>query len=138
MEVQYLHAAVRAGPYVLFPAGVISKVYRLYSDPQLTLVTSVVAGPNGTYIPVIASALNANGGPSFAVPSRLYYPAPTEKRPLEGKRLVVKDIYDLKGLKTSGGSRGFGSIAVEAAENGPALQKLIDLGAVVIGKSKTR
>jgi len=137
METIYLHSSVASGPYILHPSGSITKVYRLYADPQLILVTSVTAGPNDTYDPVTAAAPNANGGATFAVPSKLYYPAPTIERPLEGKRLVVKDIYDLKGIRTTGGSRGFHEISRLAAESGPALQRLIDLGAVVVGKSKT-
>ena len=48
--------------------------------------------------------IDAYGALSIAVPSRLYYPRPSEEKPLSGKRLGVKDIFDLKGrLKDIGG-----------------------------------
>jgi Asp-tRNA(Asn)/Glu-tRNA(Gln) amidotransferase A subunit family amidase len=56
---------------------------------------------------------------------------------LSGKRLGVKDIYDLKGVRTSGGNRAYRDLTESALASAPALQKLIDMGAVVIGKTKT-
>jgi Asp-tRNA(Asn)/Glu-tRNA(Gln) amidotransferase A subunit family amidase len=126
------------GPYLLHPSGDVTKVYRLYWDSNFAFVESVTEGPNGTYIPVTGLALtDAYSTLSVAVPSRLYYPAPDATKPLSGKRLVVKDIYDLKGVRTSGGNRAYRELMEPAKENALALQKLIDLGAVVVGKTKT-
>src|SRR3546814_4326582 len=52
------------------------------------------------------ASTDAYGALSIAFPSRLYYPPPTENKPLSGKRLGVKDIYDLKGVRNSGGKIG--------------------------------
>jgi Asp-tRNA(Asn)/Glu-tRNA(Gln) amidotransferase A subunit family amidase len=42
------------------------------------------------------------------VPSRLYSrDAATDENPLAGLRVVVKDIIDLKGVKTSNGNRAW-------------------------------
>jgi Asp-tRNA(Asn)/Glu-tRNA(Gln) amidotransferase A subunit family amidase len=131
-------ADLRSGPYVLYPSGVVTNVYRLYWDHNFAFVESVTEGPNGTYVPVTGLSLtDAYGALSIAVPSRLYYPPPTADMPLSGKRLGVKDIYDLKGLRTSGGNRAYRDLTEPALESAQALQKLIDMGAVVIGKTKT-
>ena len=93
-----------SGPYLLHPSNAVTRVYRLYWDHNFAFVESVTEGPNGTFVPVTGLALtDAYGALSIAVPSRLYYPLPTEDKPLSGKRLGVKDIYDLKGVRTSGG-----------------------------------
>lgn len=72
---------------------------------------------------------------TIAVPSRLYY-VQTSDKPLAGLRIAVKDLYDLAGLKTSGGNRAYYSMTREARETAAAIQKLIDAGAIIIGKNK--
>lgn len=52
-------------------------------------------------------------------------------------RLGVKDIFDLKGLRTSGGNRAFYDLYPARNTTGPAVQRLIDAGAVVVGKMGT-
>ncbi|KAI8277709.1 hypothetical protein K4K60_006766 [Colletotrichum sp. SAR11_57] len=76
------------------------------------------------------------GGPAIAVPSRLYYKATPEK-PLAGVRLGVKDIYDIAGIKAGNGNRAWYNLYPPANQTAPAVQSLIDAGAVVIGKVKT-
>lgn len=140
-------AELTSGPYLLSPSGDVRKVYRLYWDHNFAFVESVTEGPNGTYVPVTGLGLtDAYGALSVAVPSRLYdglfgFPGEVDltdlEKPLRGKRLAVKDIYDLKGVRTSGGNRAYRDLVDPAEENAPSLQKLIDMGAVVIGKTKT-
>lgn len=126
------------GPYLLHPSGDINKVYRLYRDYNFAFVESVTEGANGSYIPVTGLALtDAYGTLSVAVPSRLYYPPPSQEKPLSGRRLVVKDIYDLKGMRTCGGNRAYRDMTEPAESSAPSLQMLIDMGAVVVGKTKT-
>lgn len=81
---------------------------------------------------------NVTGGlhPTVAVPSRLYY-KPSVARPLAGLRLAVKDIIDLKGLHTTGGCRAYRELYPPRSKTAPALQRLIDLGAIVVGKTRT-
>ncbi|KAH8651168.1 amidase signature domain-containing protein, partial [Xylariales sp. PMI_506] len=134
-----LNGTLIPGPYFLAPDGSITKAYRLYPDPNFAFVESVT-GPDadGTYVPVSGSTGDGvNGGVSIAVPSRLYYPPPSAERPLEGLRLGVKDIFDLQGIRTSAGSRSLFALDRIANDTGSALQSLIDLGAVVVGKLKT-
>jgi Asp-tRNA(Asn)/Glu-tRNA(Gln) amidotransferase A subunit family amidase len=73
---------------------------------------------------------------SVAVPSRLYYTA-TKEQPLAGLRLAVKDIFHIKGLKTSGGNRAYYYLYPERNATGPAVQRLLDQGAVLVGKTGT-
>ena len=90
---------------------------------------------------------------SVAVPSRLYY-TPSSDKPLAGVssrksfadthltelqklRLGVKDIFHLKGLRTSGGNRAFHDLYPPRNATGSALQRLIDMGAVIVGKMGT-
>jgi hypothetical protein len=49
----------------------------------------------------------------------------------------VKDIYHIKGLRTSGGNRAYYSLYEPRNETGPAIQSLIEQGAVLVGKMGT-
>lgn len=69
------------------------------------------------------------------VPSRLHYQK-TEDKPLSGLRVTVKDIIHLKGVKTTGQSRSYEKLYGPQRETAPIITQLIDLGAVVIGKTK--
>lgn len=132
------NSSLPSGPYLFHPSGKITRVYRLYRDHNFAFETPVTETLNGSYVPVTGAVENdANGALSIAVPSRLYYPPPSRAKPLSGKRLVVKDNYDLKGIRTVAGSRAIRELNDPADENAPSLQKLIDLGAVIIGKVKT-
>jgi Asp-tRNA(Asn)/Glu-tRNA(Gln) amidotransferase A subunit family amidase len=76
--------------------------------------------------------------PSFsavAVPSRITR-QPTKEKPLNGMRFAVKDIYHLEGVRTSFGSRSYYNTYGPQPETAEAVTKLLDLGAVVLGKLK--
>lgn len=49
----------------------------------------------------------------------------------------MKDIYDICGLKTGGGSKAYLSLQEKTSKTADAIQSLIDLGAVIIGKTMT-
>lgn len=49
----------------------------------------------------------------------------------------MKDIYDVKGITTGAGNRAFAELYPVAAQNAPSVQKLLQLGAVIVGKTKT-
>lgn len=90
--------------------------------------------PHGTHHPLRAAGHSA-GGLTIAVPSRLYFTA-TKDKPLAGLRIAVKDLYDLKGMKTSGGNRALFEISQPKTETAVSVQKLIDAGAIIVGKNK--
>lgn len=73
---------------------------------------------------------------TVAVPSRLYYKK-TTKKPYAGLRLAVKDIIDLKGLKTGASSRAYTELYPTKEATAETVQRLIDLGFVIVGKLKS-
>ena len=72
----------------------------------------------------------------IAVPSRLYYKATPEK-PLAGLRIGIKDIFHLKGVYTGGGNRAFRALYPALTYTSDNVQKFLNQGAIVIGKTKT-
>ncbi|KAI0536049.1 amidase signature domain-containing protein [Xylaria digitata] len=73
---------------------------------------------------------------SIAVPSRLYH-TKTKERPYARLRVAIKDIIDLKGLKTGASSRAYIELYPAKTANAETVQRLIELGFVVVGKLKT-
>ncbi len=71
---------------------------------------------------------------AIAVPSRLYFP-PRADKPLNGNRVAIKDNIDLAGCRTFASSRAYGEFYGVAPKSAPAVQALIDLGAVIVGKT---
>ncbi|QIW95774.1 hypothetical protein AMS68_001292 [Peltaster fructicola] len=127
-------AALPSGPYFVSSGGNIYQAWRLYTDFAGAFTETVIPSTANSY-----SVLPANiPGQSLAiaVPSRLYYTKTAEK-PLAGVRLGVKDIYDLAGLRTSNGNRAWYHFYPPATKSAFAIQRLIDAGAVVVGKMKT-
>src|SRR5262245_21699709 len=57
--------------------------------------------------------------------------------PLTGETLGVKDIFDIAGMVTGGGSPQKESESSPAAATAPSVQALIDAGAQLIGKTQT-
>ncbi|KAF5020221.1 hypothetical protein F66182_7786 [Fusarium sp. NRRL 66182] len=111
----------------------LSKVLRLYPDTYRTFVVGIYdSGAGYRALPYSGSGW---GLPLIPVPSRLY--SVEDDRPLAGQRVGVKDIYDLEGIQTTAGSLAYTSIHQAAGQTAPALQRIIDMGGVVVGKQKT-
>ena len=47
------------------------------------------------------------------------------------------DIYDVKGVTTSGGSRAYGELYGPANSSALAVSRLLELGGTLVGKTKT-
>ena len=130
----YVSSAIPQGPYFLSRSGAIFEAWRLYSDFAGAFTETLFATGESTF-----GVLPANvPGQSLAVavPSRLYYTKTAEK-PLAGVRLGVKDIYNVAGVRTSDGNRAWYHLYPPATANAVAVQRLIDAGAIVVGKMKT-
>ena len=56
---------------------------------------------------------------------------------MSGIRIAVKDVFDIRGTTTSGGCRAYEAYYGESESTAPAIQKLVDHGAVIVGKTKT-
>lgn len=52
-------------------------------------------------------------------------------------RIAIKDNIDLKGVRTSAGSRAYQTLYPEKECNATCVEKLLEAGAVVVGKTKT-
>jgi len=61
--------------------------------------------------------------------------AGTKSGPLAGLTAAVKDLYDIAGYRTGGGSPEWLEAHAPAAANARAVQKILDAGATVMGKT---
>jgi Asp-tRNA(Asn)/Glu-tRNA(Gln) amidotransferase A subunit family amidase len=115
--------------------GDVFEAYLLYSDVMGSFTQGLYAVGDGSY-DVLTASLPGYASLTIGVPSRLYF-TKTTKQPLAGVRLGVKDLYDIKGVKTGCGNRAYYETYAAANTTGPAIQSLIDAGAVIVGKMKT-
>lgn len=85
------------------------------------------------------SSLSDNGSfKSIAVPSRLYHAAPSIRKPLSGVRISITDAASLKGVRTTLSSRAWTELHdTEATETAEFVEHLIDMGAIIVGKTKS-
>lgn len=113
----------------------ISTVYRLYEDTYRNFLYGTYSSEDssGTFSS-LDSTFASFDYPAIPVPSRLY--SLNDDRPLAGYRVAVKDLFDMKGLITSGGSRAWAYISSPAEATAPSLQRILDLGGVLVGKYK--
>lgn len=132
--------SLEPGPYIASPSGdgtsQFSLVYRLYQDRYRTFVFGAYPDPSttGSYKPLPLSIAHYQD-PLIPVASRLY--SLSDPRPFAGMRISIKDLYDIKGLQTSGGSRAWATVTPIADETAPVIQRIIDLGGQLVGKQKT-
>jgi Amidase len=125
-----------SGPYFLSRlTGNVYQAYRLYTDENQAFIYGVIPMSNGTYRQLSAHTDGAHTS-TIGVPSRLYF-TPTPSKPFAGSRLAVKDIYDVAGLKTGCSNRAYYQTYPVKNATGPAIQRLLDLGMVIVGKVKT-
>ena len=72
---------------------------------------------------------------SVAVPSRICSP-PSKNSPLLGKRIGVKELFDISGLRMALSNRAFYAVSAPAPTTAPAIQKLLDAGALLVRSTK--
>ena len=72
---------------------------------------------------------------SVGVPSRMYS-TPSQEKPLAGKRISIKENFRLAGVKTTMSNRAFTELYGPDEETSTFVQQLIDMGAVIVGKTK--
>jgi Asp-tRNA(Asn)/Glu-tRNA(Gln) amidotransferase A subunit family amidase len=71
------------------------------------------------------------------VPPRSYsHHRKSPEKPLSGARIAVKDIYDMEGFKTTLCNRAWTDYHPLQNETAPSIQRLRDLGAVIVGKTR--
>ncbi|KAF9776880.1 hypothetical protein IL306_004872 [Fusarium sp. DS 682] len=126
---------IPSGPYFLDTyRGGLHQVYRLYDDFSGSFLESLLQSPDGTFQTLSAHAPGSSSL-TIGVPSRLYFTG-TKEKPLAGIRVGVKDLYDLSGVKSSRGNRAWYNLYPAANKTAPAIQNLIDAGAVIVGTQK--
>ncbi|KAM5354323.1 hypothetical protein ACJ41O_000972 [Fusarium nematophilum] len=139
-QVRLAHQSERLpeGPYFL-DYGTLYEAYRLYPDTsQAFIIATIPAAERNTYRSLDVSAYGEQfpSALTVAVPSRLYFNQ-TEEKPYAGLRIALKDVMDLKGIKTGASSRAYTELYPPRQSNAEVVQHLIDLGFVIIGKLKT-
>lgn len=72
----------------------------------------------------------------MAVPHRYRGQAQTHRR-LSGYTFAVKDTIDVQGMTTTAGSRAYAALRGDATRHASCVQKLLDQGATLLGKTKT-
>ena len=127
-------AELAPGPYFINSAGQVYEAWRLFSDGQGAFTEAAISNGDGSYSVLPAGI--AGQKHAIAVPSRLYFTKTAEK-PLAGVRIGIKDIYDIKGLRTSNGNRAWYWLYPPANATAGPVQNLIDAGAIIVGKMIT-
>jgi hypothetical protein len=126
--------SIPSGPYFVSSSGAVYQAWRLYSDLVDAFSETMFPAAEGSFS--ILPANIAGMALAVAVPSRLYY-TKTADKPLAGVRLGIKDIFDIAGVRTSNGNRAWYHLYPPAKENALVVQRLVDAGAVIVGKMKT-
>ncbi|KAH7165633.1 hypothetical protein EDB81DRAFT_639315 [Dactylonectria macrodidyma] len=128
-----------SGPYFLHGPN-LHQAWRLYDDEFGAFTFGVI--PDDVNQPEefqVLSSLSLQGDfKSIPVPSRLYHPRPSLRKPLSGVRVSVSDFASLNGTGTTLSSRAWTSLykSTSTATSDHA-RKLVDLGAIIVGKTKT-
>ncbi|ORX98192.1 amidase signature domain-containing protein [Clohesyomyces aquaticus] len=124
--------AITSGPFYIHE-GALFRVWRLFADPQDAYFLATI--PSAANIMKYQPFHISDGHrPYIAVPSRLYFPR-TPQKPLNGLRVSVKDNIDLAGVQTALSCRAWGQVYEAKRSSARSLEKLLELGAVVVAKS---
>ncbi|KAI1122992.1 amidase signature domain-containing protein [Nemania abortiva] len=129
----WAHGFPQEGPYFATQAGLF-RAWKLFPDTQGAFVASLLQDENCRIRYLDAACADAAPNLTIAVPSRLYYP-PSPDLPLNGLRVAIKDNIHVAGAKTFGSSKSYGELYGISRTSAPAVQELLDLGAVIIGKT---
>ena len=79
--------------------------------------------------------MNASDSPLIVGPDEIA--APTGDGPLSGLTFVVKDLFDVAGQRTGAGNPDVLAAATPATDHAWAVARLLDAGAVCVGKAHT-
>ncbi|EXJ54401.1 hypothetical protein A1O7_09740 [Cladophialophora yegresii CBS 114405] len=129
------------GPYLatLTPSGALTlrKVYGMFSDYQESFLSGVTENDDGSYSSVMFWN-TVQYAPLIPFPSKLYSSLmDPERYPLAGMRFSLKDLMPVRGIVLTGGSRAYAKLYdAPANETAPAIKRLLDLGAVLVGMAK--
>ncbi|KAI0875696.1 amidase-like protein [Hypoxylon argillaceum] len=127
---------VHPGPYFFSACGLYS-AWRIFPDDKDAFILSTIPtqGDPHTYENLNAAAFGASSL-CVAVPSRLKA-IKSEKKPLAGMRIGIKDLFHLKGVHTGCGNRAYRMLHDASKASSSAVESVLDLGGVIVGKTKT-
>jgi hypothetical protein len=94
-EISTAVSKLPAGPYFAMITGTsysVYKAYRLYQDFSFSFYYGVIDNQEGGYKTLSASHPLNDGCTTIAVPSRMYFAAPTTEKPLNGVRVSVSSL----------------------------------------------
>ncbi|TRX91470.1 hypothetical protein FHL15_007694 [Xylaria flabelliformis] len=127
---------VLPGPY-FFSASGLYPAWRIFPDDKDAFILSTIPTQNDpyTYENLNAAAYGASSL-CIAVPSRLKT-SRSERKPLAGMRIAIKDLFHLKGVHTGCGNRAYRRLHGVFDTSSSAVESVIDLGGIIVGKTKT-
>ncbi|KAM3497218.1 hypothetical protein MY10362_009422 [Beauveria mimosiformis] len=124
--------SVPSGPYfVNVQTGQAHRALLLYDDFANSFTGSLLQNPDGS-VQTLSAQIRTAMTLTIGVPSRLYYTA-TPARPLAGVRIGIKDLFCVRGARRSNGNRAWYHLYPTCETTAPAVQRLIDAGAVIVG-----
>jgi len=124
---------LQPGPYILSvaPSGItITETYGLHRDKLEAFLFGVTPVPGSSAYEPVDLFIPSYQDAWIPVPSRLY--SLDDDRPLAGIRVALKDIYDLEGVQTGGGSRSYAEVYPIANATAVTMQKMLSFGAVIV------
>lgn len=130
---------VPQGPYYVTigsSGAVLTEIYRVYRDEAQALTTAILHTIDGGFT-ALSSTVPGLNTLSIPVPSRLYTAYLDNPRPLEGRRIAVKDLFDLAGIHTGGGNRAYFNTYPARTQTAVAIQRLVDQGGIIVARAKT-
>ncbi|KAH8734004.1 amidase signature domain-containing protein [Ilyonectria robusta] len=132
-------AELPSGPYFLHGPN-LHQAWRLYDDDLGAFAFGVI--PDDVNHPdefqVLSSLSSQGSSKSIAVPSKLYHPRPSLRKPLSGIRVSISDFTSLNGTGSALSSRAWASLySTPSMTTAGHARSLIDLGAIIVGKTKT-
>lgn len=129
------------GPYILSTGSELNKaalapVFGLHEDVWDSFMSGSIPvdASTGTHLTMQVSVPGTRT-PAIIVPSRIASTA--TDGPLAGLRFAVKDIFHVKGLKTSGGSRAYYQVYGPQNYTTQTVEKSLAGGAQLVGKTRT-
>ncbi|KAL1638141.1 hypothetical protein SLS58_008978 [Diplodia intermedia] len=127
--------SLRPGPHCIF-GKIIYELRRLHDDTYECFVTPITQRTQRQPLKyAIDQNLTSSSNAAVPVPSRLQHHS-ADPLWLAGKRIAVKDNFDIEGVKTSLCNRAYNAFYPPARSTAACVQKLLDQGAVVVGKTK--
>jgi Asp-tRNA(Asn)/Glu-tRNA(Gln) amidotransferase A subunit family amidase len=117
-----------AGAYValsLADSVIVARAYQMQEDPAIAFMHGAVP--------------STSDDTTFTqyLPGRIPVPPALGEGPLAGLRFAVKDIFHVKGLKTSGGSRAYYDTFGPQNYTNAVIETSLAAGAQLVGKTKT-